>query len=396
MIYLDNAATTSMRREAYEKMLPYFIDYYQNPSGAYESAVNVQNAMEESRENIASLIGATKDEIVFTSGGTEADNHAIKGCVLMHKDKGNHIITTKIEHHAVLNTCQFLEENGYGVTYLDVDEYGVIKLDRLVDAIRPDTILISVMMANNEIGTIQPIEEIGNIAKKRGVLFHTDAVQACGHIPINVKEQKISMLSASAHKFGGPKGIGFLYIADGVKIKPFMHGGSQEQERRAGTSNVPAIVAMGEAARLSSIEMKKHTEYVTKLREYAIMRIFREIPYVRLNGHRYKRLPGNLNFCFQFVDGVNLQVMLDMKGVCVSTGSACSTALAKPSHVLLAIGLNEELASNVIRITISAKTTKKEIDETINYIKDIVHKQRQLSKEYNEIINPYRRYGWRK
>lgn len=396
MIYLDNAATTSMRREAYEKMLPYFIDYYQNPSGAYESAINAQNAMEESRENIASLIGATKDEIVFTSGGTEADNYAIKGCAMMHKEKGRHIITTKIEHHAVLNTCRFLEENGYEVTYLDVDEYGVVKLDRLKDAIRPDTVLISVMMANNEIGTIQPIEEIGNIAKKRGVLFHTDAVQACGHIPINVKEQKISMLSASAHKFGGPKGIGFLYVADGVKIKPFIHGGSQEQERRAGTSNVPAIVAMGEAARLSGIEMKKHTEYVTKLREYAIMRIFREIPFVRLNGHRYKRLPGNMNFCFQFVDGVNIQVMLDMKGVCVSTGSACSTGSGKASHVLLAIGLNEELASNVIRMSISYTTTKKEIDEVINYLKEIVYKQRQLSKEYIEIIKPYRRYGWRR
>ena len=396
MIYLDNAATTSMRSEAYEKMLPYFTEYYGNPSGAYELAMTSKIAVEESREHIAHLIGADKEEIVFTSGGTEADNYALKGCAMMHKDNGRHIITTKIEHHAVLNTCKFLEENGYVITYLGVDEYGMVKLDMLRNAIRTDTILISIMMANNEIGTIQPIKEIGEIARQKGVLFHTDAVQACGHIPINVKEQGISMLSASGHKFGGPKGVGFIYISKGVELKPFMHGGSQENGRRAGTGNVSAIVGMGEAARIANDEMQKHMEYLIKLRDYGIGRILREIPFVRLNGHRYKRLPGNMNFSFQFVDGETIQVMLDMKGIYVSTGSACSTDLVEPSHVLLAIGLNEDLANNVVRMTISRYTTKKDIDMAVNAIKEIVFKQRQLSKEYKEIINPHKRCGWRK
>ena len=397
MIYLDNAATTSMRKEAYEKMLPYFTEYYGNPLGAYEFAIQSKNAVEESREHIASLIGADKEEIVFTSGGTEADNYALKGCAMMYKDKGRHIITTKIEHHAVFNTCKFLEENGYEVTYLDVDEYGVVKLDMLRNAIRTDTILISIMMDNNEIGTIQPIEEIGNIAKQKGVLFHTDAVQACGHIPIRVKEWNISMLSASGHKFGGPKGVGFLYISKDAKLKNFMHGGSQEDGRRAGTGNVPSIVAVGEAARIANVEMKRQMEYLIKLRDYAIGRILREIPFVRLNGHRYKRLPGNMNFSFQFVEGEAMQVMLDIKGICVSTASACSTGSSEPSHVLLAIGLNEDLANSVVRMTISEYTTKKDIDITINAIKEIVFKQRQLSKEYKEIIiNPRRRCGWRR
>ena len=396
MIYLDNAATTSMRREAYEKMLPYFTEYYGNPSGAYELAVMSKNAIEESREHIAKLIGADKEEIVFTSGGTEADNYALKGCAMMYKEKGHHIITTKIEHHGVLNTCRFLEENGFEVTYLDVDEYGIVKLDMLRNAIRTDTILISIMMANNEIGTIQPIEEIGNIAKQKGVLFHTDAVQACGHIPIRVKESNISMLSASGHKFGGPKGVGFIYISKDIKLKNFMHGGGQEDGRRGGTGNVPAIVGMGEAARISGIEMKHNMEYLIKLRDYAITRILREIPFVRLNGHRYKRLPGNMNFSFQFVDGETLQVMLDMKGIYVSTASACSTGSNEPSHVLMAIGLNQELANSVVRITISEYITKKDIDMAVNTIKEIVFKQRQLSLEYKEIINPHRRCGWRK
>lgn len=396
MIYLDNAATTSMRREAYDKMLPYFTEYYGNPSGVYDLAVRSKIAIEESREHIATLIGADKEEIVFTSGGTEADNYALKGCALMNKSRGRHIITSKIEHHGVLNSCKFLEENGYKVTYLDVDEYGVVKLDKLKDAIRTDTILISIMMANNEIGTIQPISEIGEIARKKGVIFHTDAVQACGHIPINVKKQGISMLSASGHKFGGPKGVGFLYIAKDVEIKPFMHGGSQESGRRAGTYNVPSIVGMGEAARLSYNEMRKHNEYLIGLRDYGITRILKEIPFVRLNGHRYKRLPGNMNFGFQFVSGETMQVLLDMKGIYVSTGSACSSDLDEPSHVLMAIGLTKDLANSVIRITISTDTTKKDIDMAVNAIKEIVFKQRNLSKEYKEIINPHKRRGWRR
>lgn len=396
MIYLDNAATTSMRREAYDKMLPYFTEYYGNPSGIYELAVKSKNAIDESREHIATLIGADKEEIVFTSGGTEADNYALKGCAFMHKDKGRHIITTKIEHHAVQNSCKFLEENGFQITYLDVDEYGMVKLDMLKNEIRTDTILISIMMANNEIGTIQPISEIGAIAKQKGVIFHTDAVQACGHIPINVKELGIDMLSASGHKFGGPKGVGFIYVSKDIKLIPFMHGGSQENGRRAGTGNVPAIVGMGEAARLSYIEMNKHMNYLIKLRDYAITRILREIPFVRLNGHRYKRLPGNLNFSFQFVSGETIQIMLDMNEIYVSTGSACSSKNSEPSHVLMAVGLNEDLANSVVRMTISIDTTKRDIDIAINAIKEIVFKQRNLSKEYKEIINPRYRRGWRK
>lgn len=396
MIYLDNAATTCMRKEAYEKMLPYYTEYYGNPSGAYELATRSWEAMEESRTQIANMIGAEKEEIIFTSGGTESDNYALKGYALKHKDKGRHIITTKIEHHGVLNTCKFLEENGYRITYLDVDEYGMVKLDMLRNAIRTDTILISVMMANNEVGTIQPIHEIGNIARQKGVLLHTDAVQAFGHIPINVKDQNVSMLSASGHKFGGPKGVGFLYVQKGIELEPFMHGGSQENGRRAGTGNVPSIVSMGEAARLANIEMKEHMEYIVKLRDYAITRILKEIPFVRLNGHRYKRLPGNMSFCFQFVEGEAVQVMLDMRGIFVSTGSACSTGQSEPSHVLLAMGLNEELANSVVRMTISKHTTKRDIEITINAIKEIVFKQRQLSSEYKEIINPRKRCGWRK
>ena len=396
MIYLDNAATTLVRREVYDKMLPYFTEYYGNPSGVYDLAVKSKTAMEESREHIATLIGAEKEEIVFTSGGTEADNYAIKGCAMMYKDKGRHIITTKIEHHAVLESCKYLEKNGFKITYLDVDEYGIVKLDMLKNEIRTDTILLSIMMANNEIGSIQPITEIGAIAKQKGVLFHTDAVQACGHIPINVKEQGISMLSASGHKFGGPKGVGFIYISKDVNITPFMHGGSQENGRRAGTGNVPSVVGMGEAARLANIEMNKQMSYLIKLREYAVTRVLKEIPFVRLNGHRYKRLPGNMNFSFQFVTGESIQIMLDMRDIYVSIGSACSSETIEPSHVLMAIGLSEDLANSVIRMTISIDTTKKDIDTAINAIKEIVFKQRQLSTEYKEIINPQKRCGWRR
>lgn len=396
MIYLDNAATTSMKKEAYEKMLPYFTEYYGNPSGIYELSVKSKTAMEESRKYIADMIGADKSEIYFTSGGTEADNWAIKGTAEQLKDKGRHIITTKIEHHAVLNTCRYLENQGYQVTCLDVDEYGMVPIDRLKKAIRPDTVLISVMMANNEIGTIEPIEEIGYIARQRNIVFHTDAVQACGHIPINVKRSNISLLSASGHKFGGPKGIGFLYISDGTALPSFIHGGGQESGKRAGTGNVPLAVAMGEAARICKERMRDETSYILKMREHAIQRILREIPYSRLNGHRMRRLPGNMSFSFQFVEGEALQVMLDMKGVCVSTGSACSTGEAEPSHVLTAIGLNDELAHGTLRMTISEKTTKAELDKVINELKMIIFKQREMSAEYKEMMNPYKRYMWRR
>lgn len=393
MIYLDNAATAPMKKGAYEKMLPYLTKYYANPSGAYEFSKQSAEAMDKAREQIASLIGADKDEIYFTSGGTESDNWAITGAAELMKEKGRHIITTRIEHHGILNTCKNLEKNGCKITYLEVDEYGMIKIDRLKKAIRPDTVLISVMMANNEIGTIQPISEIGIIAKQRGILFHTDAVQACGHIPIDVKRANIDMLSASAHKFGGPKGIGFLYIRQGVELPSFMQGGSQEQGRRAGTGNVASAVAMGEAAEICRINMKQHMTYVTRLREYAIQRILREVPFVRLNGHRTRRLPGNMNFSFQFVDGEALLVMLDMKEICVSTGSACSTGNSEPSHVLMSIGLTDELAHGSLRITISEENNKKEIDTAIDVIKDSLFKMREMSAEYKEMITPMSKSG---
>lgn len=393
MIYLDNAATTPIKKGAYEKMLPYLTEYYGNPSGAYAFAKKSSEAMDTAREQIASLIGADKSEIYFTSGGTEADNWAIKGTAQLLKSKGRHIITTRIEHHAVLNTCKSLEENGYKISYLDVDEYGMIRMDRLRKLIQPDTILISVMMANNEIGTIQPIDEIGMIAKQRNIMFHTDAVQACGHIPIDVKKSNIDMLSASAHKFGGSKGIGFLYVKQGIELPSFMDGGGQEQGRRAGTGNVAAAVAMGEAAAISKENMKKQINYVTNLREYAIQRILREVPFVRLNGHRMRRLPGNMNFSFQFVEGEELLGMLDMKEICASTGSACSTGDTEPSHVLMSIGLTEELAHGSLRLTISEENTKKEIDTVIDEIKNILYKLREMSTEYKEMMTPAGKNG---
>ncbi len=395
MIYLDNAATTPMKKGAYDKMLPYLTRQYGNPSGAYEFARKSWEAMDKAREQVASLIGANKNEIYFTSGGTEADNWAIKGAASLLEAKGRHIITTKIEHHAVINTCKYLEKKGYKITYLDVDEYGMIRVERLKRLIQPDTILISVMMANNEIGTIEPIEEIGFLAKQRNILFHTDAVQACGHIPIDVHRANIDMLSASAHKFGGPKGIGFIYIKEGIALPPFMHGGGQENGKRAGTGNVAAAVGMGEACAICKRDMKNHMAYVIKLREYAIQRILREIPFVRLNGHRTRRLPGNLNFSFQFIEGEELLNMLDMKEICASTGSACSTGSTGASHVLMSIGLTEELAHGSLRITISEENTKKEIDTAIDEIKIILFKLREMSAEYMEIINGKRKSNYR-
>lgn len=396
MIYLDNAATTPMRKEAFEKMLPYFTEYYGNPSGIYELSVKSAQAMEESRGYIASMLGAGADEIYFTSGGTESDNWALIGTAEMLRDKGNHIITTKIEHHAILNTCRYLEKRGYRVTYLDVDEYGVVRINQLKKSICKDTILISIMTANNEIGTIQPIEEVGMIAAGNGILFHTDAVQAFGHVAIDVNKANIHMLSASGHKFGGPKGIGFLYVRNGINLPPFIHGGGQERKRRAGTGNVPSAVAMGEAARLCKERFSEEFNRTLKLREYAIKRILREIPYSRLNGHRYKRLPGNMNFSFQFVEGEAVLALLDMKGICVSTGSACSTGQKEPSQVLTAIGLNDELMHGTIRITLSELTTKNEIDLVINELKQIIYRQRMMSDEYKEMVNPYSRYARRK
>ncbi len=385
MIYLDNAATTKTAPEVVEAMLPYFSEHYGNPSSIYSLAGESKDAVTKARETIAGILGARTEEIYFTAGGTESDNWAIKAAFEAYKAKGNHIITTKIEHHAVLHTCQYLEkERGAKVTYLDVDENGLVKLEELEKAITPETILISVMFANNEIGTIQPVREIGMIAREHGILFHTDAVQAFGQLPIDVDACRIDMLSSSAHKINGPKGIGFLYIRKGVKIRSFVHGGAQERKRRAGTENVPGIVGYGAAAKLAADTMEERTAKERELRDYMIGRIQSEVECCRLNGDPVKRLPNNVNFSFEFVEGESLLIMLDMEGICASSGSACTSGSLDPSHVLLAIGLPHELAHGSLRLTLSAETTKEEIDYTVDKIKEIVAKLRNMSPLYED------------
>lgn len=376
MIYLDNAATTKMSEEVFDAMKPYFCEQYANPSAIYSFAGSSAKAVDEARKKTAALIGARLEEIYFTAGGSESDNWAIRAAAEFKKTKGKHIITSTIEHHAVLHTCQYLEKHGFEVTYVNVDVQGKIKLDELKAAIRPDTILITVMAANNEIGTIQPLQEIGAIAKKNKILFHTDAVQAYGHIPLNVDEMGIDLLSASGHKLNGPKGVGFLYIRKEVRIGPLIHGGAQERSRRAGTLNTPGIVGMGAAAELAAkcldVRMKKETE----LRDYLIERILKEIPHSRLNGHPTDRLPNNANVCFESIEGESLLILLDQQGICASSGSACSSGALDPSHVLLAIGLSHEIAHGSIRMTLSEDTTKEEIDFTVEAIKQIVERLR--------------------
>lgn len=386
IIYLDNAATTKTKPEVVEAMLPYFTEKFGNPSSVYGFASQNKEAVTEAREQIAKALNAPAQDIYFTAGGSEADNWALKATMEAYKDKGNHLITTKIEHHAILHTCEYLEKNGYEVTYVDVDENGVVKLDQLEKAIRPTTVLISVMYANNEIGTLQPIKEIGQIAKKHGVLFHTDAVQAFGQLPIDVQAENIDMLSASGHKLNGPKGIGFLYIKKGLKLRSLIHGGGQERKRRAGTENVPGIVGFGKAVELAAAGMEDKIRKETELRDYMIDRVLKEIPYVRLNGHRTLRLPNNANFSFQFVEGESLLIMLDMKGICASSGSACTSGSLDPSHVLLAIGLPHEIAHGSLRLTLSEETTKEEIDFTIDQLKDIVANLRNMSPLYEDFI----------
>ena len=385
-IYLDNAATTQTKVEVVEAMLPYFNEKFGNPSSIYDFAAKKKTAVTDARDTIAKAIGCNTNEIFFTAGGTEADNWAIKGVAESYKNKGNHIITSKIEHHAVLHTCEYLEKNGYEVTYLNVDENGLLKLDELKAAIRPTTILISIMFAYNEIGTIQPIKEIGQIAKENGILFHTDAVQAFGQLPIDVQELNIDMLSASGHKINGPKGIGFLYIKNGTKIRSFIHGGAQERKRRAGTENVPGIVGLGKATEIACRDMEEKTRKEIELRDYLIDRTLKEIPYTRLNGHRRNRLPNNANFSFQFIEGESLLIMLDMKGICGSSGSACTSGSLDPSHVLLAIGLPHEIAHGSLRLTLSENTTKEEIDYTIDCMKEIVAKLRDMSPLYEDFM----------
>ncbi len=387
MIYLDNAATTKTAPEVVDAMLPYFTELYGNPSSVYEFAGKTKEAVNASRQQIADAIGAKKEEIYFTAGGSESDNWALKAAFEAYKTKGNHIITTKIEHHAILHTCQYLEkERGAKVTYLDVDENGRIKIEDLEKAITSETILISVMFANNEIGTVEPVKEIGMVAREHGILFHTDAVQAFCQMPIDVDELGIDMLSSSAHKINGPKGIGFLYIRKGVKIRSFVHGGAQERKRRAGTENVPGIVGYGKAVERALSTMKERTEKEAELRDYMISRIEKEIPYVRVNGHREMRLPNNVNVSFQFIEGESLLLMLDNYGICASSGSACTSGSLDPSHVLLAIGLPHEIAHGSLRMTLSEETTKEDIDFTVDHLKEIVQNLRNMSPLYEDFI----------
>ena len=391
MIYLDNAATTKTRPEVVEAMLPYFTESYGNPSSVYTFSAKSKEAVTKAREIIADSLGLKSNEIYFTAGGSEADNWALVAAAEAYEAKGKHIITSKIEHHAILHTCEYLEKRGYEVTYLDVDENGVVKLDELKKAIRPDTILISIMFANNEIGTIEPIKEIGAIAKEHGILFHTDAVQAYGHVPISADEYNIDMLSASGHKINGPKGIGFLYIRKGVKIRSFIHGGAQERRRRAGTENVPGIVGFGKAVQLAMDEMEERTKKEVEMREYLMEKVLREVPFTRINGSRTSRLPNNINFAFQFIEGESLLIKLDMAGICGSSGSACTSGSLDPSHVLLAIGLPHEIAHGSLRLTLSEENTMEEMDITADKIKEIVAYLRELSPLYEDYMRKHSR-----
>lgn len=385
-IYLDHAATTAARPEVVDAMLPYFTENFGNPSSVYTFSQKNKAVITQCRDTIAKSLGAKSNEIYFTAGGSESDNWALKSTAEAYASKGRHIITTKIEHHAILHTAQYLESKGFEVTYLDVDENGIVKLDQLKAAIRPDTILISVMFANNEIGTIQPIKEIGEIAKENGILFHTDAVQAYGQVPIDVDEYHIDMLSASGHKLNGPKGIGFLYIRTGLKLRNFVHGGGQERSRRAGTENVTGIVGFAKAVEIAFATMEERTKKETEMRDYLIGRLLAEVPYARLSGHRTKRLPNNVNLSFQFVEGESMLIMLDMKGICASSGSACTSGSLDPSHVLLAIGLPHEIAHGSLRMTLGEENTMEEMDYVADNIKEIVEKLRSMSPLYEDFV----------
>ncbi len=386
-IYMDHASTTAVRPEAVEAMTPFFYEKFGNPSSVYGYAMENKQALEQARAVLAESIHAKPEEIYFTSGGTEADNWALKGIAESCFKKGNHIITTKIEHHAILHTCNYLEQHGFKITYLGVDEMGLIRLEDLKAAIRSDTILISVMAANNEIGTLQPIKEIGKIAKEHGIYFHTDAVQAYPTQEIRVDELSVDLLSVSSHKINGPKGIGFLYIRTGVKIPPYIHGGAQEKNMRAGTENVPAIIGFAKAAELAMKTRKERTKKEKALRELMIDLVLKEIPYTRLNGSRKYRLPGNVNFSFQFVEGESVLIMLDMKNICVSTGSACAASSPEPSHVLKAIGLPDELAYGSLRLTLGEENTEEEVRYVVEQLKEIVEEMRKKMPGYERIRN---------
>lgn len=378
IIYLDNAATTQMDSQVLESMTPYFMEYYGNPAAIYSLAGESGKAVAKARTQVAELIGAKREEIYFTGGGSESDNWAMKAVADLYEKEGCHIITTQIEHHAVIHTCEYLEKRGCKVTYVEPDAEGRVASEKIKQAIRPDTRLISVMAANNEIGTIQPLEEIGKIAKEHGILFHTDAVQAFGHIPLDVEKLQVDMLSASAHKIHGPKGVGILYIRRNVKIGSFIHGGAQEKHRRAGTHNVPAIVGMGAAAELARARMEESMEKESELRDYLIEQVLAQVPGSILTGGRDNRLPNNASFCFEKIEGESLLILLSQQGICGSGGSACSTGAVDPSHVLKAIGVDKELAKGALRLTVSSKTTKEELDETVAAIQANVERLRSM------------------
>lgn len=377
-IYLDNAATTKMKEEVLQEMLPFFCETYANPSAIYGFAGEAKRAVRLARERTAALIGAKPTEIYFTSGGTESDNWALRGVAETYADRGRHIIVSAIEHHAVLHTCQYLERQGFSVTYLPVEEDGKVLPGTLKRAMRPDTILVSVMAANNEIGTLQPLAALSGIVHEKGALFHTDAVQAYGHVPLPVQELGIDLLSASGHKLGGPKGVGILYCRENLRLLPLLHGGAQERGRRAGTLNVPGIVGFGKAAELAGETLPERMERVSALRDHLIDSVLAKIPDTRLSGSRQDRLPGNAHFCFSDIEGESLLILLDQQGICASGGSACASGASEPSHVLAAIGLPNDLARGALRLTLSEETTREEIDVTAETLKEIVGRLREM------------------
>lgn len=387
-VYFDHSATTQVDGSVAKLMLEYMTEKYGNPSSVHSFGREARKAVEEAREKVANLIGAKPEEIFFTSGGTEGDNLAIKGVAYANKHKGNHIITTAIEHHAVLHTCEYLEKNGFSVTYLPVDEYGMVQVEDLKKALTDKTILVSVMFANNEVGTIQPIKEIGQICRERGIYFHTDAVQAVGNYPVNVNDCNVDLLTLSGHKFHGPKGIGALYIKKGVRIEAIQHGGGHERNMRAGTENVPGIVGLGRAAEIAQQEMDSKITRVTALRDRLIKGVMEKIPHVKLNGHPTKRLPGNANFSFLYVEGESLLLNLDMKGIAASSGSACTSGSLEPSHVLMAMGIAPEVAHGSLRLTLGRENTEAEIDYCLSVLPEIVQRLRSMSPLYEQQAQP--------
>ena len=385
-VYMDYSATTYVKPEVLEEMLPYFTEKFGNPSSFYGISRVTKMAIDKAREQVAKTLNCLPDEVYFTGGGSEADNWAIKGIASAHKNKGNHIITTKVEHHAVLHTCAYLEKNGFDVTYLDVDEEGFIRLEDLKNAITDKTILVSIMFANNEIGTIQPIKEIGEICREKKVFFHTDAVQAIGNVPVDVKEMNIDMLSLAGHKIYGPKGIGVLYIKKGIKIDNLIHGGAQEKNRRAGTENIASIVGIGKALELATHNLEEHMEKMTILRD-KLMDGLLKVPYTRLNGPKGdKRLPGNVNICFSFIEGESILLSLDFKGVCASSGSACTSGSLDPSHVLLAIGLPHEIAHGSLRLTMGEESTEEDVDYVLDVVPPIIERLRNMSPLWDDFL----------